>query len=158
MKLNEFINHLAQAEELLFLEGNHKQIPQHFHITEVGVKSKSFLDCGGVSRREDKVYFQIWVANDIEHRLSPKKLLGIIEKFNFRQPDLELEVEVEYQLEQTLGSFGVSHQNGVFNLEPLHTDCLAKGLCLLPETAKIESPNVNFRVTETKCAPNSGCC
>lgn len=157
MKLKEFLSTLEQLNELEFIENNENPVPQHFHITEVGMKSKAFIDCGGVSRREDKVYLQIWVADDIEHRLEPKKLIGIIEKFSFRPTDLELELEMEYQMKQTVGVFGLSFTNGMFSLESLQTDCLAKGFCLPP--MKSESENkVNFRLKETKCEPNSGCC
>jgi hypothetical protein len=34
---------------------------------------KNFIDCGGKVRNETVVNFQLWNANDFEHRLKPKK-------------------------------------------------------------------------------------
>ena len=39
-------------------------VPEHFHVTEVGKVTKHFIDCGGVLRKEEKINFQLWNAND----------------------------------------------------------------------------------------------
>jgi hypothetical protein len=33
-------------------------IPEHFHITEIGIISKVFIDCGGTKRNEKVINFQ----------------------------------------------------------------------------------------------------
>jgi hypothetical protein len=52
-------------------------VPEHFHLTEVGVVTKNFIDCGGTVRSERVANFQLWDANDSDHRLKPQKLLNI---------------------------------------------------------------------------------
>ena len=77
--------HLSQLKEILpalsnvaFQLENGTFVPEHFHVTEVGAVTKDFIDCGGTIRRERVVNFQLWNANDLEHRLKPAKLLNII--------------------------------------------------------------------------------
>lgn len=72
-------------------------VPEHFHVTEVGQITKNFIDCGGTIRNEKVVNFQLWNADDYEHRLKPNKLLHIIE-LSEKQLGIEnIEIEVEYQ-------------------------------------------------------------
>jgi len=78
-------------------------VPEHFHVTEVGQITKNFIDCGGTIRNEKAVNFQLWNADDYEHRLKPNKLLHIIE-LSEKQLGIEnSEIEVEYQAE-TIGN------------------------------------------------------
>ena len=78
MKLSEVKNYLSTAESVNFELENGTSVPEHFHVTEVGIITKNFIDCGGVVRNEKVANFQLWDANDFEHRLKPKKLLDII--------------------------------------------------------------------------------
>lgn len=55
--------------------------PPHFHITEVGMSHKHFIDCGGTERKETKVNFQLWSSDDIQYRLKPQKVINIIRLF-----------------------------------------------------------------------------
>ena len=48
-------------------------VPSHFHVTEVGKITKHFIDCGGTVRNEEVVNFQLWQADDYDHRLHPEK-------------------------------------------------------------------------------------
>ena len=79
MKLSEIKNHLISLETIAFKLPNGALVPSHFHVTEVGIVSKHFIDCGGTLRQEKVVNFQLWEANDYDHRLHPEKLLSIIE-------------------------------------------------------------------------------
>jgi Family of unknown function (DUF6428) len=79
MKLSEFKLKLKNLNQLIFLLPDGNSVPPHFHITEVAQVIKKFIDCGGVIRHETKVGFQLWEADDTEHRLMPEKLLNIIE-------------------------------------------------------------------------------
>ena len=79
MKLSEIKHHLSNLETIAFQLPNGKLVPSHFHVTEVGKITKHFIDCGGTVRKEEVVNFQLWEANDYDHRLHPEKLVHIIE-------------------------------------------------------------------------------
>ena len=78
MKLSQIKALLPTLENVTFKLENGIFVPEHFHVTEVGVITKHFIDCGGAIRNEKVVNFQLWNANDFEHRLKPTKLLKII--------------------------------------------------------------------------------
>ncbi|MEX2380661.1 MAG: DUF6428 family protein, partial [Vicingaceae bacterium] len=50
MKISEVKDILRNIEELHILQTNGELVPRHFHITEVGVIDKHFIDCGGTVR------------------------------------------------------------------------------------------------------------
>ncbi|NBR15194.1 MAG: hypothetical protein EBU01_11560, partial [Crocinitomicaceae bacterium] len=79
MKLSEIKTILTDLDAVTFQLPNKSFVPTHFHVTEVGIISKNFIDCGGTVREEKVVNFQLWEANDFDHRLAPAKLLNIIE-------------------------------------------------------------------------------
>jgi hypothetical protein len=150
MTLKQVKAHLAELESLQFQLPNGDIVPQHFHVTEVGQVTKDFIDCGGTLRHEKLVNFQLWNADDVDHRLQPKKLKNIIqlsEKKLFI--DDRLEVEVEYQGD-TIGKYHLEFKDGKFQLISTLTDCLAKDKCGVPES-QIVKP-------DSSCAPGSGCC
>ncbi len=155
MKLSEVKDYLNKLETIAFKLPNGELVPSHFHVTEVGKITKHFIDCGGTVRNEEVVNFQLWNANDYDHRLHPEKLLNIIE---LSQKVLEipnLEIEVEYQAE-TIGKFGLDFDGKNFVLTSKQTDCLAKDQCGIPEEKpKIKITNLN---SEAQCTPGGGCC
>jgi hypothetical protein len=155
MKLSEIKAELAGMTQLSFTLPDGTQVPAHFHVTEVGQVSKRYIDCGGTLRQESAINFQLWEADDFDHRLAASKLMDIIELAE-RKLDLEdLEVDVEYQGE-TLGRYGLEFQNGTFQLMAKQTDCLAKDKCGIPtEKLKIRLSSV---AGGGVCTPNSGCC
>ena len=134
---------------------NGELVPSHFHVTEIGKVTKHFIDCGGTLRKEEVVNFQLWDANDYNHRLHPKKLLNIIELSEKVLDIGDLEIEVEYQAE-TIGKFGLDFDGINFLLTTKQTDCLAKSECGIP------TDKPKLKITElqsnTTCIPNSGCC
>ena len=71
MKLSEIKEILPTLDNVEFHLENGTFVPEHFHVTEVGVITKHFIDCGGTIRNEKIVNFQLWNANDYEHRLKP---------------------------------------------------------------------------------------
>ena len=79
MKLSQIKNVLSSLENVTFQLPNGTFVPEHFHVTEVGLITKNFIDCGGTVRKETVVNFQLWDANDFDHKLKPKKLLNIIQ-------------------------------------------------------------------------------
>lgn len=79
MKLSDLKQILPTLENVEFQLENGTMVPEHFHVTEVGMITKNFIDCGGVIRSEKVVNFQLWNADDLDHRLKPSKLLNIIQ-------------------------------------------------------------------------------
>ncbi len=156
MKLSEFKKNLTSLEKVIFRLPNGEFIPAHFHITEVGSIVKNFIDCGGIVRSESFVGFQLWKTDDdLEHRLSPQKLLSIIELSEDKLNIMDHEIEVEYQSE-TIGKYGVGFNGFEFVLENKFTDCLAQDNCGIPVVKKKVSL-VDLQ-NDSCCDPQSGCC
>ena len=132
MKLSEVKSILSKLETIAFQLPDGHLVPAHFHVTEIGKISKNFIDCGGTIRNEEVVNFQLWNANDYNHRLHPEKLLHIIELSEKALKIEDLEVEVEYQAE-TIGKFGLDFNGKNFLLTTKQTDCLAKDQCGSPK-------------------------
>lgn len=155
MKLSEIKSKLNSLEEIAFQLPNGDLVPSHFHVTEVGKITKHFIDCGGTVRNEEVVNFQLWNADDNNHRLHPEKLVNIIELSERVLGIEDLEIEVEYQAE-TIGKFGLDFDGKNFLLTQKQTDCLAKDNCGVPET----KPKLKFSNLQpaNSCNPNSGCC
>lgn len=152
MKLSELKSILPTLDNVEFRLENGNMVPEHFHITEVGQVTKSFIDCGGVIRNETNVNFQLWDANDFEHRLKPGKLLKIIQLSEEQLKIEDREIEVEYQ-SGTIGKFGLDFNGKHFVLTNKTTACLATDACGIPQ----EKMKVNLSEIQ-KCASNSGCC
>lgn len=155
MKLSEVKSILANSKTIGFQLANGSFVPNHFHVTEVGQINKHFVDCGGTVRNENIVNFQLWNANDYDHRLHPEKLLQII-KLSEQVLGLEdLEVEVEYQSD-TIGKFGLEFDGDNFLLTTKQTTCLAQVQCgVLDHKPKV-------RLSDLKgtscCSSDSDCC
>ena len=79
MKLSKLKTVLDKIETVEFALADGRLVPQHFHVTEVGQIDKRFIDCGGVLRKETVINFQLYTADDFDHRLSVQKLKSIIE-------------------------------------------------------------------------------
>ncbi|GEQ86618.1 hypothetical protein ULMS_21260 [Patiriisocius marinistellae] len=155
MKLSEIKSKLNELETISFQLPNGTLVPNHFHVTEVGKITKHFIDCGGTVRNEEVANFQLWNANDYDHRLHPEKLLNIIELSEKILGIEDLEIEVEYQGD-TIGKFGLDFDGVNFVLTTKQTDCLAKDQCGIPT----EKPKIKFSElqTENSCTPGGGCC
>lgn len=154
MKLKEVKHKLETINELRLELPNGNLVPQHFHITEVGAIAKDFIDCGGTIRHDKVVSFQLWEANDYDHRLAPQKLLRIIEQAERVLGLGDWEVEVEYQAE-TIGKFGLEFSEGHFVLTSKSTSCLASDTCGAPKE-KLQLAGVQEK--EGCCTPGGGCC
>jgi hypothetical protein len=155
MKLSEVKSILKKLNNIAFKLPNGDLVPAHFHVTEVGKITKHFIDCGGTIRNEEVVNFQLWNANDYNHRLHPEKLLNIIELSENALHIGDLEVEVEYQGD-TIGKFGLDFDGKNFLLTTKQTDCLAKDNCGIPaEKIKVRMSNLG---DEPCCTPDGNCC
>lgn len=163
MKLSEFKAEIGKRDSLTFLTPGGEAVPRHFHVTEVGLVRKRYIDCGGTSRDETRVSFQLWYADDFEHRLQPGKLISIIELAEEGLGiDPELEVEVEFQGD-TIGRYGLESNGTDFGLTALRTDCLAREKCGITPSFEAPFPSVpSFTSFDTEekggCAPGGGCC
>lgn len=155
MKFSEIKTLLKYQKTIGFQLPNGEMVPDHFHVTEVGKVSKHFIDCGGTVRNEEIVNFQLWSADDYNHRLHPEKLLNIIELAQKTLDIGDLEIEVEYQA-STIGKFGLDFDGKNFLLTNKQTDCLAKDKCGIPE----EKPKIQLSIlnNDSSCTPGGGCC
>jgi len=153
MTIEQIKSHLNEAETITFQLPNGALVPSHFHVTEVGKVTKDFIDCGGTMRQESVANFQLWEANDYDHRLHPEKLVHIIELAQDKLNIGDLDIEVEYQGD-TIGKYGVDFNGVSFLLTSKQTACLASDACGIPQ----EKPMVNLAETTAGCGPGSSCC
>jgi hypothetical protein len=167
MKIQSFLQTLATMSELRWALPDGSLVPAHAHVTEVALMTRRFVDCGGTHRIERRIQLQLWVANDVDHRLDPSKLLRIIRETEAWMEWANHEVEIEYQ-GKTIERYGVEIMEGVLTLQPLQTNCLAQDRCGLPMLE--ETSNSTRTIEETvpqpmsqasvvgRCKPGSGCC
>jgi len=154
MKLSAIKEILTSLENVEFQLEDGTFVPEHFHVTEVGQIIKSFIDCGGTIRKETVVNFQLWNADDYEHRLKPQKLLHIIELSEEKLDIDDSEIEVEYQ-SGTIGKYDLDFNGKHFVLKNKKTACLAPDTCGLPA----DKPKIKLgTIQQSCCTPGSGCC
>jgi hypothetical protein len=156
MKLSEIKKHLSTATGVTFQLPNGTFVPEHFHVTEVGMITKNFIDCGGIVRKESVVNFQLWDANDFEHRLKAQKLLNIIALSEKVLGLEDLEIEVEYQ-DNTIGKYDLDYNGETFLLLNKQTACLAQEQCGIPaEKQKVKLSAIGNEAN--CCTPGTSCC
>ena len=153
MKIAEMKAALAGLAAVSFRLPDGTQLPAHFHVTEVGLVSKHFIDCGGVERQEQVANFQLWEAGDYDHRLAPQKFLHILELSGKILGSDDLDIEVEYQ-QATIGKFGLAREGNDFVLTPKQTACLAPDACGIPAAPAFALPLLQV----AGCTPGGGCC
>lgn len=148
MLTKEFQDLISQhpTTPLLFILPDGKTVPEHFHVTEVGRVQKEFIDCGGTPRSVASCVLQLWVAEDVEHRLHAGKLSRIVDLAS-KLGLLNLPIEVEYQTQSvtvySVGSLKFVEDRIEVQLEAKHTACLALELCVIP--------NADGCCTDKKC-------
>ena len=153
MYISDMKQSLAGLEQVNFRLPTGEYLPPHFHVTEVGLVSKHFIDCGGVERKETVANFQLWEAGDYDHRLAPQKFLHIINLSEKILGSKDLTIEVEYQ-QATIGKFGLTFDGTDFVLMPKQTACLAQDACGIP-AAQFALPQLQ---AAGGCTPGGGCC
>jgi len=151
MKLSEIKQILNTVETVNFKLENGTSVPEHFHVTEIGVVTKHFIDCGGTVRNEKVANFQLWDANDFDHRLKPGKLQKIIALSENVLQIEDLEIEVEYQSD-TIGKYDLGFDGKDFLLLAKKTACLASDNCGTPKQ------KVKLADVETSCCSTDGSC
>ena len=164
MKLSQVKALLPTLDQVVFKLENGAQVPPHFHVTEVGKVVKDFIDCGGTLRSEHTVNFQLWTAQDHDHRLSAQKLLNIIQLSEQKLNLEDAEVEVEYQ-SHTIGKYRLAFDGEAFILQNTLTACLAQDQCGVPQdTDSLQSHKKSLPFSKLKnndsktCTPEGGCC
>jgi hypothetical protein len=152
MKLHEFKELLEANREKQFLLQlpNSKTVPQSFHITEVGLVSKTFIDCGGKVHTVQTCQLQAWIGPDVDHRIEAGKMADILKISAAIVPSDTLELEIEYE-DEVISQYPVAEaivtdEAVTLLLTTKHTDCLAKELCLVPSE------------NGASCCGPSGCC
>lgn len=157
MKLSEIKSSLITLDIVQFVLPSGSMVPEHFHVTEIGLIEKKFIDCGGTVRQEKVINFQLWSADDTDHRLQPKKLTDIISLSERVLGIEDLEVEVEYQSD-TIGKYGLTFNGKVFQLVTKTTACLALDQCGVPSQKQKVQLQELVAAEQTSCKPGSGCC
>ncbi len=142
-----FRNEGSKAFQLQLPDGS--PVPVSFHITEVGRVQKTFIDCGGTLRQSVACQLQVWVGEDVDHRIETTKAAAILNKARAFLPDDSVPVEVEYE-DRVISQYTIAgHESRdgvvVLSLQHKHTACLAPELCGLPG-----------KLNTACCAP--GCC
>ncbi len=155
MKISELKEKLAEVSAINFKLPDNTYLPVHFHVTEVGLVTKHFIDCGGTERKETIANFQLWEAGDYDHRLAPQKFLHIIDLSQKILGSEDLDIEVEYQ-QGTIGKFGLEFDGQDFVLTNKQTACLAQDACGIPDKKKISLSELTTR--SACCTPGGGCC
>jgi hypothetical protein len=165
MKLNDLKGALTLHPEatLRFILPNGASVPAHAHVTEVARIEKRFIDCGGTLRNDLLCRLQTWTANDYEHRLTSKKLLGILNKAASFLATEDIEVDVEHEV-QFISQFPLDSVEVVGNelllkLTERHTACLAMEKCVPPQKAEsiLFKPLPTFEQPKC-CDETSTCC
>jgi len=158
MTLFQFKEALGLVNDIRFLLPNGEALPAHVHITEVGQVDKHFIDCGGTIRKEQKVSFQLWESVDTWHRLTPHKLLHIIELSEQKVGVGNFDIEVEYQ-GASITKYGIEFKDSHFVLSSLQTACLAEDQCGIPiQKKKVNLSDVSKPISSGCCTPGGGCC
>ncbi len=152
MTIAELKQALAGLNAVTFRLPTGDYLPAHFHVTEVGLVTKHFIDCGGTERRETVANFQLWEAGDYDHRLAPQKFLHILALSERILGSEALAIEVEYQ-QATIGKFGLTFDGTAFLLTPKQTACLAQDACGIPSQL-FSLPQLQV----AGCTPGGGCC
>ena len=144
MKTSEFKQYLEHYadHELRFILPDNDMVPIHAHITEAGRIDKTFVDCGGTVRKISNVTLQAWVADDIEHRLSPGKLAGVLTLPHPSSAAMTSKWKSNSELSQFRNFRPCRERRKKSPLVPPRikaSDCLAKDVCLPQASSGLRS-------------------
>jgi len=156
MQLNEFKELLAANRDKTFRLQlpDQSAVPISFHITEVALIHKTFIDCGGTLRESRTCQLQAWVGPDDDHRIASGKMADILDKAaSFLPDDLPLEIEYEAATisQYPVAGTHISDEAVTLQLTTKHTACLAPELCIVP------SNSLTMAANACGCG-SSGCC
>jgi len=160
LSLTDLKESLQKVDQLQFRLPDGSPVPSHFHITEAGLITKHFIDCGGTIRKEYALTMQIWYSVDYNHRLSPEKFLKILDKAEPLLENRDLPIEIEYQTD-TIGKYNLEFNGMDFLLLTTKTDCLAKETCAIKPESEHSDRSKKHSVRQREmsvCIPGGGCC
>ena len=159
MKLTQLQQALSEMDEVHFTLPNGNFVPRHYHLTEIGLVTKTFIDCGGKRHENKKVNLQLWTSIDYNHRLKADKFLNIISTSLPLFEGEDLDIEVEFQSD-TVGKYALGFDGDNFNLIGTQTDCLATELCGIDAVKnKVKKTLASIGIAgEGTCTPGGGCC
>src|SRR5437764_14804319 len=80
-----------------FVLPNGDYIPAHAHVTEVGYVVRNFIDCGGLTGKEEKVVLQTHLGSDDDHRLRSDRFSKIMQLGNHVMTNTALHAYFEYE-------------------------------------------------------------
>ncbi len=151
----------AHADAAVGLQlSDRSTVPAHFHITEVGRVRKQFIDCGGTVRSLDRCVLQVWVADDLAHRVQAGKLAKIIGLARPILGEEDLELEVEYDLgvitQLPVTAIHSTAADIVLTLGTKHTACLAPDRCGVADS-NCSTPGCCAPATESPLPLSIGC-
>jgi hypothetical protein len=155
MNLNEFKTLLEanRDKEFRLQLPDETTVPISFHITEVALVHKTFIDCGGTMRERKTCQLQAWVGPDEDHRIASGKMADILNKASSFLGDDDLPLEIEYEV-STISQYPVvdaqvSDDAVTLQLSTRHTECLAPELCI--------PAGLSIPLSSCGCGP-TGCC
>ena len=159
MKISQLQETLKTMDEVPFVLPNGTFVPAHCHLTEIGLATKTFIDCGAKKHQDKKVLLQLWTSVDTDHRLKADKFLNIIHSSLPLFEGEDLDVEVEYQVADTVGRFSLDFDGTKFTLQGTKTDCLATDLCGIDAIKNKTRKSLSALGDNTvACTPGGGCC
>lgn len=135
MTVREFCDQLDRhpGVHMHWMLSDRSFVPVHYHITEVGRVQKDFIDCGGTVRSTTSCVLQVWVADDVDHRLDTSKLAAIIRSATPLLGSDTLPLEVEYETgvlsQYPVGGVEATPAGLLVTLGTKHTACLAPEKC-----------------------------
>jgi len=151
VQLDEFRSILSASPDLnlqlMLPDGSF--VPPHFHVAEVGRVQKDFIDCGGTTRSVSACVLQVWVAGDVDHRLTcgrRTRILSMAESV-LRSENLPVDVEYEGTLVSQFPVVAVEATSSAILLKVSvkPTNCLAQDRC-------------GLEIVDSECGSQTGCC
>jgi hypothetical protein len=167
MLLNEFVDLLSQypdQQTVFVFPDRRTAVPPHFHLTEVASVTRKSVDCGGTNHSFNFCHLQLWVSDDVNHRLDNQKFSSIIQNAidNGQFEDKAVPIVVEWDVGTTalfsINSVDPTANGLVVFLMPKNTDCLAKEKCCAPK--EVVSEVVSSVTEKTMDRPDDpkSCC
>lgn len=163
MKLYEFKTLLEDNRDKGFrlVLPDQNTVPISFHITEVALVQKTFIDCGGTMRETKICQLQAWIGPDENHRIAAGKMADVLGRAAHFLPSEDLELEIEYETsaisQYPVVEAVVSDEFVTLQLIMKHTACLAPELCIAPASKSSAVTLTMAPANVCGCGPSSCC-
>ena len=159
MKTNELFDllHENRSKQLIFEYQTGAFTQPDYHITEVKNISIEAINCGGGVETWNETVIQLWenpYSTELGKTMKTDKALQILERVKSERPlNGEAKVRFEYGNKrfhtciQSVKEIAQNNRALIISLGEIKADCKDKEAC-----------GIEIPVTESKCAPGSGCC